>query len=112
MTDEIIAYIAQFDESIQAELTSVYDAIKTVIPDEPERINWGMPTFGSNVIHFAGTKRHVGIYPGPEAVEHFAHILDEKKLKHSKGAIQLPYGCVDLELISSIALWCREHSKS
>jgi len=111
MSDEFTTYIAQFDESVQAELTSVYDAIKTVLPDDTGRINWGMPTFGSNVIHFAGAKRHVGIYPGPEAVEHFAHILDEKGLKHTKGAIQLPYGRVDLELVSGIARWCREHGK-
>ncbi len=102
-------YITQYDEKQQEDLVAVYQAIKAVLPDEEERINWGMPTFGKNVIHFAGAKKHVGIYPGPDAVEHFAPILDEKKYKHSKGAIQMPYGKVDLALVTAIAGYCRDH---
>ena len=111
MSEEVRAYIAQFDEPVQDELNRVYEVIQAVLPDEPDRINWGVPTFGNNVIHFAAAKKHVGIYPGPEAVEHFAPVLDAKGLKHTKGAIQLPYGKVDLDLVSQIARWCGEHSR-
>jgi uncharacterized protein YdhG (YjbR/CyaY superfamily) len=110
MGDEIRAYIGQFDEPVQDELNKVYGAMRAVLPDEPERISWGMPTFGKNVIHFAAAKRHVGVYPGPEAVEHFAAVLDERGFKHSKGAIQFPYGKVDLALVSEIAAWCRDNA--
>ena len=111
MGEEIGAYIGRFDETAQADLTRVYQTIRAALPEEPERISWGMPTFGKNVIHFAGAKGHVGIYPGPEAVEHFAPTLESMGYKHTKGAIQLPYGRVDLGLVSKIALWCGEHSK-
>jgi uncharacterized protein YdhG (YjbR/CyaY superfamily) len=103
-------YIDQHEGEQREDLVAVYQAIKAVLPDEEERIGWGMPTFGENVIHFAGAKRHVGIYPGPEAVEHFAAALDERGYRHTKGAIQLPYGRVDRGLVSAIALWCKERN--
>lgn len=109
MGEEIRAYIGQFDEVAQADLARVYETIRAALPEEPERISWGMPTFGKNIIHFAGAKRHVGIYPGPEAVEHFAPMLDSMGYGHSKGAIRLPYGRVDLKLVSDIARWCKDH---
>ena len=110
MTEEIEAYIEKVDEVHRAELVQVYETIRAVLPDEREWINWGMPTFGKNVIHVAAAKRHVGIYPGPEAVSAFTKELDERGLKHSKGAIQFPYGRIDLQLIADIARWCRDHT--
>ena len=111
MGEEISAYIRQFKGEAREDLTRVYETIRAALPEEPERISWGMPTFGKNVIHFAGAKRHVGIYPGPEAVEHFAPTLESMGYKHTKGAIQLPYGRVDLGLVSKIALWCRDRNE-
>lgn len=75
MGDEIRAYIGQFDGPVRDELGRVYEAMRAALPDEPGRMSWGMPTFGKNVIHFAAAKRHVGVYPGPEAVEHFGSVL-------------------------------------
>lgn len=109
MEQEILAYVEQFDESTQRELQNVYDAIRAALPNEHARISWGMPTFGTNIIHFAAAKRHIGIYPGAEAVKHFAATLDKKGIKHSKGAIQLPYGRVDLGLVRDVARWCAGH---
>ena len=40
----------------------------------------------------------------------FTPELDEKGYKHSKGAIQMPYGKVDLELLGRIAAWCGRHN--
>lgn len=111
MSEAFCDYISQADEAHRADLIDVYLAMKAVLPDEEERINWGMPTFGNNIIHFAAAKRHVGIYPGPEAVEHFTPTLDERRLKHSKGAIQMPYGRVDLSLVTQIAEYCRDHGR-
>ena len=109
MEAAIREYIDQHEGDRREDLVAVYQAIKAVLPDEEERIGWGMPTFGENVIHFAGAKRHVGIYPGAQAVEHYAKVLDDKKYKHSKGAIQMPYGRVDLALVGQIAEYCRDH---
>jgi len=85
-------------------------AIKASIPETKEKISWSMPTYwkGRNLIQFAASKRHIGLYPGPEAVEAFAGRLTEYKT--SKGAIQLPYSKpLPLELIGEIARWCEDN---
>ena len=101
-------YISQQPQEIQDVLWDVRRTIAAAIPEAEERFSWQMPTWwrGRNLIHFAAQKKHLGLYPGPEAVAFFASELDEKGLKHSKGAIQFPYGKVDLELIGRIARWC------
>ena len=68
-----------------------------------------MPTFwdGHNIIHFATAKKHIGLYPGAEAVAHFAEQLDHLGIKYSKGTIQIPYSDnLPLDLIAAIADWC------
>ena len=63
-------------------------------PEATEAISWSMPTYklNGNLIHFAAGKNHVGFYPGSSGVENFVDKLDELGLKHSKGAIQFPFG--------------------
>lgn len=101
-------YILNQDSSIQPLLHQVRGIIREELPDAQERMSWQMPTFwkGHNLIHFAAQKKHLGLYPGPEAVEHFAPVLKERGYKYSKGAIQFPYGNVPLELIQEIAQYC------
>ena len=63
-----------------------------------------------NIIHFATAKKHIGLYPGPDAVEAFAESLTEYKT--SKGAIQLPNNRdLPLQLIADIARWSYETNK-
>jgi len=71
-----------------------------------EKISWSMPTYWKKVnrIQFAAFKNHIGLYPGPEAVEAFARRLQGFKI--SKGSIQLPYDRpLPLELIGEISKW-------
>ena len=80
------------------------------LPDAEERISWSMPTYRKdhNIIHFAAQKKHIGLYPGPEAVAYFSGRLDQAGLLYSKGSIQIPYSDdLPLELIAEIADWCR-----
>ena len=67
-------YIAAQPEEAQDYLRQINAAIKASIPEAREKISWSMPTYwkGRNLIQFAASKRHVGLYPGPEAVEAFA----------------------------------------
>lgn len=102
-------YISTQPEDVQKLLYQVRDAIGAAIPESEERISWSMPTFWKkqNIIHFAAFKNHIGLYPGPEAIEHFAEQLIE--YKSSKGAVQLPYNKpIPFELIAEIAKWCYE----
>lgn len=104
-TDE---YISAQPEEIREILISVSDMFRDVLPDAEERFSYQMPTWWRkhNLIHFAAQKKHLGIYPGPDAIEAFKAELDQKKLKYSKGAIQFPYDRIDLGLIRRIAEWC------
>ncbi len=105
-------YISLQDSSVRPRLNAVYDTIRAAIPEAEERLSWGMPTFwkGQNIIHFAPAKKHIGLYPGPEAVEFFAPRLTEYKT--SKGAIQLPNNReLPLELIAEIVRWCWETNR-
>ena len=61
---------------------------------------------GRNIVHFAASKKHIGLYPDPATVEEFAEAL--KGYKTDKGTIRIPYGKVDAELIKRIVLWCYE----
>ena len=60
---------------------------------------------GRNLIHFAASKKHIGLYPGDEAVAAFADELVGFIV--SKGTIRLPYyKDLPVELITRIAQWC------
>ena len=89
--ETIDEYIEGQTENAQPYLREIRDAIRGALPKAEERISWSMPTFWKkyNIIQFAAAKKHVGLYPGPEAVEEFREQL--KDYKTSKGTIQLPY---------------------
>ena len=104
-------YIFAQDEMVRSQLQHVREAIRAELPEATEKISWSMPTWwqGHNIIHFAAQKKHIGLYPGPDAVEHFSSELDELGLKYSKGSIQIPYShALPTLLIRKIAAWCRE----
>ncbi len=104
-------YIFAQDEGIRDQLRNVRQVLVSRLPDAKEKISWSMPTYWKdhNIIHFAAQKKHIGLYPGPEAVAFFSEKLDQAGLKYSKGSIQIPYSDeLPLELIAEIADWCRE----
>jgi len=105
---DVDEYIAALPEHIRKDVQTARLMIRMALPDATEKISWDMPTYwkGQNLIHFAAHKNHLGIYPGAEAIAHFAPRLAE--LKTSKGAIQLPYKDLTskyLTLITEIAAW-------
>lgn len=113
LTNVIDDYIASQDEEVRKLLDSVRAMIADTILDAEEKISWGMPTWyrGRNLIHFAAQKHHIGLYPGPDAVDHFRSVLDHKGFKYSKGAIQIPYDKVELDLVEMIAEYCDKEGK-
>lgn len=109
--ETIDEYILSQDEKIQCQLRCVREVIRKELPDATEKISWSMPTWwqGHNIIHFAAQKKHIGLYPGPEAVTQFAEKLTRAGYKYSKGSIRIPYSdALPLELIAEIVGWCRE----
>lgn len=101
-------YILRQDDDKQEDLRYIYLTLREALPEVEERISWGMPTFwnGHNILHFAAAKKHIGLYPGPEAVKEFSEELREYKT--DKGTIRIPYGKVDAMLVKRIAKWCLE----
>lgn len=84
-------YISRQPKEIQPILCKTRGVLQEALPDCREKISYSMPTYwkGRNVIHFAAQKAHLGIYPGPDAIEAFADRLQDYKT--SKGAIRFPY---------------------
>lgn len=104
-------YILAQDEGIRDKLQSIRSVLRRELPDATEKISWAMPTYwkGHNIIHFAASKKHIGLYPGPEAVEYFSKKLEQAGYSYSKGSIRIPYtGELPLSLIAEIAVWCRD----
>jgi uncharacterized protein YdhG (YjbR/CyaY superfamily) len=87
---DIDTYIAGFSPEVQAILSRVRATIRAAAPEATEAIKYGIPTFvlHGNLVHFAAFTRHVGLYPGPSGIEHFA--ADLSKYTSSKGAVQFP----------------------
>lgn len=83
-------YIASFPENVQLLLQEIREVIRKAAPKAEEAINYGIPTFklNGNLIHFGGAKKHIGLYPGAQAIVDFAD--DLKKFECSKGTIQFP----------------------
>jgi len=105
--ETIEEYIECQPEEAQPYLRQINSAIKAALPYAMEKISWSMPTYWKkhNLIQFAAFRKHIGLYPGPEAVQAFADRLQEYKT--SKGAIQFPYDKpLPLGLIAEIAEWC------
>ncbi|MDE7260808.1 MAG: DUF1801 domain-containing protein [Oscillospiraceae bacterium] len=100
-------YIAAQPESVRPILIELRDAIRAAIPDAEECISWSMPTWRGkrNIIHFAANKRHIGLYPGDEAVAFFRDRLDGYET--SKGVVRFPIGQpIPYGLAAEIAAWC------
>ena len=107
--ETIDAYIEAQDEAVQPRLREVRALLHAAIPEAEERMSWSMPTLwrGRNIIHFAASKKHLGLYPGGEATTVFAEAL--KGWDVSKGTIRIPWNRELPEaLIRSIARWCYE----
>ncbi len=89
-TFEVDEYIGQFPQEVQETLHQLRDLILKEAPKAKEKMSYGMPTYAmkKNLIHFAGYKNHIGLYPQPDGIEAFQQELTPYKT--SKGAIQFP----------------------
>ena len=109
--ETIEEYILNQPEKAQPLLKEINETIRAAIPDTMEKISWSMPTYWKkrNLIQFAAFKNHVGLYPGPEAVEKIADRLTGYQTQ--KGTIRLPYDQpLDRELVAEIAVWCEKEN--
>ncbi len=109
-TDE---YIATFPEELKEKLRGIRVTIRNAVPDAEEAIRYGMPTFrlnGSNLVHFAAFRDHLGFFPTPSGVEKFQKELSSYHT--SKGTIQFPLDKpVPYDLVERIARFRAEEMR-
>jgi uncharacterized protein YdhG (YjbR/CyaY superfamily) len=106
---DIDEYIAHFSKDIQKQLQSIRELIAKNAPGATEKISYGIPTFAlhGNLVHFAAYQDHLGIYPGPSAIVHFAKELQSYDI--AKGTIRLPLDqAIPTKLLTKIILFCVE----
>lgn len=87
----IDAYIKTFPEDVQTILEKIRQTIQKAAPEAVEAISYQMPTFklnGTNLVHFAAWKNHIGFYPTPSGTEAFQKELSPYKA--AKGSVQFP----------------------
>ena len=82
-------YIAACPPESQAYLRQIRKLIRTLVPDAKEKISYQMAAFeqnGKNLIHFAGWKKHVSLYPVPAGSEAFERQI--AKYVDGKGTVK------------------------
>jgi uncharacterized protein YdhG (YjbR/CyaY superfamily) len=84
-------YITEQSKDRQVILKEMYGLVKAAAPKATEAIKYGMPTMvgQGNLVHFAAMKGHLGFYPTPSAIEHFAKEL--APYSTSKGCVRFLY---------------------
>ena len=84
-------YIAASPEERHERLQEIRAAIKAIAPDAKEKISYQIAAFelnGKNLIHFAGWKKHISLYPIPAGDEAFEKAAS--KYADGKGTMKFP----------------------
>lgn len=99
------AYIASFPKEVRGILEHIRETIRKAAPEAVEAISYQIPTFklnGSNLVHFAAWKDHVGFYATPSGNAAFKKELAPYKV--AKGSIQFPLDePIPYDLVTKIA---------
>lgn len=102
-TSPVDDYIAKFPDEVRARLQQLRAHVLALAPGMEETLSYGIPTYkrGKNIIHFAGHAGHIGLYPGPAAIQ--AHAAELAGFKTSKGTIQVPHTqALPLDLVTRL----------
>jgi len=84
-------YIAACPPESQAYLAQIRKLIHTLAPKANEKISYQIACFelnGRNLIHFAGWKKHVSLYPVPAGSEAFGRQVEP--YVDGKGTVKFP----------------------
>jgi uncharacterized protein YdhG (YjbR/CyaY superfamily) len=97
-------YIATFPKDIQKILEELRETIRTAAPEAREKISYQIAAFelnGRNLVHFAGWKKHIAMYPIPSGTAAFNK--EVSKYVDGKGTLRFPIDKpLPLKLISKV----------
>ncbi len=103
--DTVQEYLDSFPDDVGDVLRRVQDRIRAAAPGADEVISYGIPTLrleGRSLIHFAGWKEHVSIYPVPDDVSILEPEID--RYVAGRGTLRFPLSePMPLELIEKVA---------
>jgi len=86
-------YIAAFPPETREMLEQMRAIVNQVAPEATETISYAIPTFdlnGEHLVHFAGYKHHVALYPAPGGDVMFRDELEP--YWNGKGTARFPLG--------------------
>ena len=84
-------YIDACPEETHERLQEIRAAIKKIAPEAKEKISYQIAAFelnGRSLIHFAGWKKHISLYPIPAGDEAFEKEIS--KYADGKGTVKFP----------------------
>jgi uncharacterized protein YdhG (YjbR/CyaY superfamily) len=84
-------YISACPEATHERLQAIRAEIKRLAPKAKEKISYQIAAFelnGKNIIHFAGWKKHISLYPIPAGDEAFEEAAS--KYADGKGTMKFP----------------------
>jgi len=97
-------YIEGFPPEIAERLQRIRETIEAEVPDPEERIRYGMPAVmlgGRYALHFAGWKKHIGLYPVPTLDEPLQSEI--APFRSEKDSVVFPYARpIPYELIGRV----------
>lgn len=67
--EDVEAYLAGLSEPARSVVARIRGEVHAAVPGLGETISYGIPTFtrdGRSVMHVAGWKQHVSVYPEPD----------------------------------------------
>lgn len=101
-------YLAGFDGDVRARLDEVRRRLLLAVPGAEERLRYGMPAVmlgGRYAIHYAGWKRHIGLYPVAHSDEPIE--VELAPLRSGVDTVELPHSApIDYELVERIGRFC------
>jgi uncharacterized protein YdhG (YjbR/CyaY superfamily) len=102
--NSIDEYIGTFPKDVQRILEEVRATIKAAAPEAREKISYQIAAFelnGRNLVHFAGWKKHISMYPIPSGTQAFNKEVSQYAA--GKGTIKFPLDKpLPLKLVSKI----------
>jgi len=94
-------YLASLPAEQRAVMEEIERRVLAVVPGAERVIRYDMPTWqvdGTSLVHAAGWKQHVSLYPVPPAGD-VALDADLAPYAGAKGTLKLPYADIDYDLV-------------
>jgi len=102
---DVDEYIAGFPAEVRERLQAVRAAIHAGVPDGEEKVRYAIAAVmlgGQEAIHFAGWKKHIGLYPVPALDEPLES--EVAPFRAAKDSVNFPHAKpIDYDLITRIS---------